>query len=280
MGEAIQTYQAQAIQTPPAAATFAQYLTARRRQLASVLPKHLTPERVCRVALTTFTRTPALMNCDMPSVFQAVQQASELGLEPGGALGQCYLVPYKNTCQLIVSYKGLIELARRSGEIESIEARVIHENDEYSVEFGLHSDLRHRPCLSGEPGPLVMVYAIARLKGGMVQFEVMTRAEVEAIRKRSRSGNSGPWVTDYDEMAKKTAVRRLCKFLPISSEKLAMALEAEAGDSKEDALTPAVQPEADVPEVQPVEGDVVPPEEPPKVSRSQGLAAKLRGKAE
>ena len=283
MANEIQTYQTQAIQSPPAAATFAQYLTARRRQLASVLPKHLTPERVCRVALTTFTRTPALMQCDMASVFQAVQQASELGLEPGGALGQCYLVPYKNTCQLIVSYKGLIELARRSGEIESIEARVIHENDEYSVEFGLHSDLRHKPCLTGEPGPLVMVYAIARLKGGMVQFEVMTRSEVESIRRRSRSGNSGPWVTDYDEMAKKTAVRRLCKFLPISSEKLAQALDAESGDM-DDGLTQAKVSEAEdgmpMPEADaaPIEGEVVEPAAPQRGSRSQGLAEKLRAK--
>ena len=284
MGNEIQTYKNGGAIQQEASTTFAQYLSARRRQLASVLPKHLTPERVCRVALTTFTRTPALMNCDMPSVFQAVQQASELGLEPGGALGQCYLVPYKNTCQLIVSYKGLIELARRSGEIESIEARAIYENDEYNVEFGLHSDLRHRPCLSGDPGRLVMVYAIARLKGGMVQFEVMTREEVESIRKRSRSGNSGPWVTDYAEMAKKTVVRRLCKFLPISSEKLAMALDNENQDVDDSALQRAVYNE---PPVQDETEEEVPEEQPPeqaqqapKKSRSQSLASRLAEKAE
>ena len=224
---------------------FAQYLAPRRRQLASVLPSHLTPERVCRVALSTVTKTPALLACDMASVFLAVQQAAELGLEPGGALGQCYLIPYGKNCQLIVSYKGLIELARRSGEIESIEARVVHERDDFSVELGLHSDIRHHPCLDGEPGKTVMAYAVARLKGGMTQFEVMTRAEVDAIRRRSRSGNSGPWVTDYDEMARKTVVRRLCKYLPISNEKVSAALEIESADfQKQENPVPA--PDIDV----------------------------------
>ena len=280
------------LQTP--AQSFGQYLAARRKQIASVLPKHLTPERVCRVAMTAFTKTPALAQCDMASVYQAVQQAAELGLEPGGALGQCYLLPYGRTCQLIVSYKGLIELARRSGEIESIEARVVHENDDYSVEFGLHSDIRHRPCLDDNPGPLVLVYAVARLKGGMVQFEVMTRAEVNAIRRRSRSGNSGPWVTDYDEMARKTVVRRLCKYLPISAEKLASALAVEETDEVPPApMTPAEviqpseesgQPEAAVPESPAPESAEAPapeaaPEAAPRRSaRASRLSEKLAAK--
>lgn len=233
---------------PSPVQNFGQYLAARRKQIASVLPKHLTPERVCRVAMTAFTKTPALAQCEMASVYQAVQQAAELGLEPGGALGQCYLLPYGRTCQLIVSYKGLIELARRSGEIESIEARVVHENDEYDVSFGLHSDIHHKPCLDGDPGQMVMVYAVARLKGGMVQFEVMTRADVDAIRRRSRSGNSGPWVTDYDEMARKTVVRRLCKYLPISAEKLAMAFEAEDSDIQLPTIPAAPQQPSGAPE--------------------------------
>lgn len=253
------------LQTP--AQSFAQFLAARRKQIASVLPKHLTPERVCRVALTAYTKTQALAQCDMASVYQAVQQAAELGLEPGGALGQCYLLPYGRTCQLIVSYKGLIELARRSGEIESIEARVVHENDEYEVSFGLHSDIKHRPCLDGDPGQMVMVYAVARLKGGMVQFEVMTRAEVDAIRRRSRSGNSGPWVTDYDEMARKTVVRRLCKYLPISAEKLSMAFEAEDSDTIAAQAIAQAQPAADASQV--VDSVAVPtPEESSEVPQT------------
>lgn len=245
----------QAIQKTPAA-TFGQFLAARKGQLLSVLPKHLTPERVCRVALNTFNRTPALAKCDMVSVFQAVQQAAELGLEPGGALSQCYLLPYGDKCQLIVSYKGLIELARRSGEILSIEARVIHEHDEYDVEFGLHSDIKHRPCLKGDPGELVMVYAIARLKDGTIQTEVMTRADVESIRRRSRSGKSGPWVTDYEEMARKTVVRRLCKYLPISTEKYALAMEADAADFD---AAPAIPVQTPAPEPAPADAEKVLP---------------------
>lgn len=259
--------------------TFAQFLAPRRKQLASVLPSHLTPERVCRVALTTITKTPALLECDMASVYQAIQQAAELGLEPGGALGQCYLIPYGKNCQLIVSYKGLIELARRSGEIESIEARVVHERDEFDVEFGLHSDIRHRPCLDGDPGQMVMVYAVARLKGGMVQFEVMTRAEVDSIRKRSKSGNSGPWVTDYDEMARKTVVRRLCKYLPISSEKISMALETESADFRAQDMpdmqteTSPASAEAD-PDDEPEETKTPTPDVP--ATKAKKLAEKLK----
>lgn len=219
--------------------TFAQYLAARKKQIASVLPKHLTPERVCRVALTAYTKTPGLAGCDMASVFQAVQQAAELGLEPGGALNHCYLIPYGNQCQFIVSYRGLIELAMRSGEIESIEANCVFEGDEFDECYGMKRNLFHRPNRTGERGEFLLVYAVANYKNGSAKFVVMDKAEIEAIRGRSRAGRSGPWVTDYFEMAKKTAIRRLCKSLPMASEKLAQAIEAD--DKSAEAVETAFQ---------------------------------------
>ncbi len=212
---------------------FRDYLDARRGNLATVLPKHLTPERVIKIALAAYSKTPKLRECSMDSVYAAVLQAAELGLEPGGALGHAYLVPYGQTCTFIPGYRGLIELARRSGEIESIEAHVVYERDTFKLRFGLDLTLEHEPYLDGDPGKLRFVYGIARLKGGERQVEVMTKAQIDAIRARSRSGNNGPWVSDYEEMARKTVVRRLCKYLPLSPERaqpLSTAIEHDESD--------------------------------------------------
>lgn len=213
-----------------AISNFNQYLELRKSTLSRVLPKHMTPERLIKVAMLAYSKTPKLRECSLESVGQAVMQAAELGLEPGGVLGHAYLVPYGNTCTLIPGYRGLIELARRSGEIESIEAHVVYANDKFTLKFGLDPVLEHEPNLDSEPGGLRFVYAIAKLKDGGKQLEVMTKAQVDAIRKRSKSGNNGPWVTDYEEMARKTVVRRLVKYLPLSTERaetLAKALELD-----------------------------------------------------
>ena len=223
--------------------TLSQALGAKQKYLAQVLPKHLTAERVIKVAITAASRTPSLLQCTPQSFVMAVIQASQLGLEAGSPLGEAYLVPYKTECTLIVGYRGLIALARRSGEIESIEAHVVHARDHFVLEFGLESRIEHRPWMptppreaskeawdawiaDADPGPMVAVYAVAKLRGGQKQAEVMTRAQVDAIRARSRASSSGPWVTDYEEMSKKTVVRRLAKYLPMSIE-MAGALDHE-----------------------------------------------------
>jgi recombination protein RecT len=210
-------------------ATLKDLLTRALPSMKHVLPRHLTPERLVKVALAATGRTPKLLECTPASVLECVMQAAQLGLEPGGPLGHAYLVPYGNTCTLIVGYRGLIDLARRSGEIESIEARVVFERDEFRVAYGLNPVLEHVPNLMSDPGQMIMVYGIARLRGGGVQAEVMTRSQVEGIRRRSKSGSrsDSPWATDYDEMARKTVVRRLCKYLPLSVE-LADVIEGEA----------------------------------------------------
>jgi recombination protein RecT len=228
---------ARAIQTiDPRQATLKDLLSRALPAMKQVLPRHLTPERLVKVALAATGRNQDLLACTADSILDCVMQAAQLGLEPGGPLGHAYLIPYKNKCTLIVGYKGLIELARRSGEIDSIEARVVYERDEFRVAYGLNPVLEHVPNLSGDPGQLIMVYAIARLRGGGVQAEVMTRSQVNAIRQRSRASGSGPWVTDYDEMARKTVVRRVCKYLPLSVE-LADVLEGEARVEEHHAAT-------------------------------------------
>lgn len=224
--------------------TLSAFLDGRKTFIAKVIPRHLTPDRVVKVAITAASRTPKLLECTPESFALAVIQASQLGLEAGSPLGEAYLVPYGRECALIVGYRGLIALARRSGEIESIEAHVVHTRDRFELSFGLDAKLSHTPHMpappraadgdaamkawaeDADPGLLVAVYAIARLKGGAVQYEVMTRAQVDAIRARSRSSGNGPWVTDYEEMARKTVVRRLAKYLPMSIE-MAQAIDLD-----------------------------------------------------
>lgn len=201
-----------------------------KKQMALALPKSLTADRLTRIVLTEFRKTPALLRCDRESLFGAVLQCAALGLEPGSALGHCYLLPYGKTCQLIIGYRGMIDLARRSGQIVSLYAYVVHEKDEFNYKLGLYPDVEHVPSSEAAPGPVTHVYAVAKLKDGGVQFEVMSRAEIEAVRARSKAGRSGPWVTDWDAMAKKTVIRRLFKYLPVSIE----AVRATEIDEKAD----------------------------------------------
>jgi recombination protein RecT len=204
-----------------------------KSQLANALPKTLglAPDRFLRVALTALRQTPKLGLCDEPSFFGSLMTSAQLGLEVNTPLGEAYLVPYKTKCQLIIGYRGMISIARRSGQIQSISAQVVHEGDEFDFELGLNEKLRHVPK-APDGAKLTHAYAIARLVGGGVQYEVMTRAQIDAIRKRSPSCNIGPWVTDYDEMARKTACRRLFKYLPVSLE-LSKAIAVEDGGELE-----------------------------------------------
>jgi recombination protein RecT len=191
-------------------------------QIARALPKHLTPDRMTRIALTELRKVPKLLQCTPESFCGAIMACSQLGLEPGSALGQIYLIPFGKDVQVILGYKGMIELARRSGQIVSLAAHEVYEKDLFEFEYGLDEKLRHVPNLS-DRGALIAVYAVAKFVGGGHQIEVMSKQDVDKIRTRSKSGNSSPWVSDYSEMAKKTAVRKLFKYLPISIEKLQMA---------------------------------------------------------
>lgn len=214
---------------------FQQALVNQREVIISRLPQHMAGQgdRIIKTVVTAAMKNPAILKCSKDSIFLSVFQALDLGLEIGNALGEGYLVPYGATCQFIPGYRGLVSLARRSGKIRAIEARIVREEDEFDFSLGTNPQLTHKPVFSEQLAAMRAVYAIAFFNDGSTQFEVMVKAEVDAIRKRSRAAGSGPWVTDYDEMAKKTVVRRLSKYLPLSPE-LSKALEiqamVEAGD--------------------------------------------------
>jgi len=193
-------------------------LEGKKADLSMALPKHLTVDRLLRVALTACNKTPKLLECTRESLLSCVMDCASLGLEPDAALGRAYLIPYGQTCTLVIGYKGLADLAYRSGMVDSLDAYAVHENDRFELTLGLSPDIVHVPCPT-DPGAFKGVYAVARLKGTTFpKFVYMTKAEIDAIRKRSRASSNGPWVTDYEEMAKKTAVKRLAKLLPLSVE--------------------------------------------------------------
>ncbi len=211
-------------------------------ELQAVIPAHMKPEKLVKIALVAASRNPLLLQCSQASILKSLMVAGQLGLEPDGTLGSAYLVPYMNRktgqyeAQLIPGYRGLIDLARRSGQIRNISARVVYEKDKFEVHFGTEDRIIHEPSWEENPGKLKAVYAVAWFKDGSFQAEFMTRAQVDAIRARSMASGSGPWASDYDEMARKTVVRRLCKYLPLSPE-LAAAVELDnlaesGGDQK------------------------------------------------
>lgn len=202
-----------------------------KKQLALAVPKHLNADRMARIAATEVRKNKALLNTEPTSFLGSVMQAAQLGLEPGSALGQAYLVPYGNKCQLIIGYKGMIDLARRSGQVLSLNAYAVREGDDFNFQLGLKPDIHHVPSLEADriKKPIKYVYAVATLKGGGYQFEVMSRAEVEAVRAKAKSKNI--WNTYFEEMAKKTVIRRLFKYLPVSIE----ALEITNADAKREA---------------------------------------------
>lgn len=186
-------------------------------EFQKVLPKWITAERMARVVLTEFRKVPKLLDCTDVSLLKCVMQAAELGLEPGSALNQAYLIPFRDECTLIIGFRGLLELARRSGQVKDIYSEVVRANDEFEYALGLNPKLEHKPALK-DRGDAIFVYAVAHLKDGGHQFEVMTVEEVNVIRDKAlskiRNQKDTPWVQHWGAMARKTLLRRLCKYLP------------------------------------------------------------------
>ena len=211
-------------------------------QIAAALPKFLDTEHFVRSALTEFRLNPALAECSVPSVLGYFMQAAACGLEPASVLGQCYPVPFNNKktgqkeCQFLLSYRGMLAIARRSGEIASVIAEAVHEKDVFDVEYGLEPKLTHKPYLDGDPGKLKGCYVVVRFKGDGVEplIKYMPKSEIDKHRARSKAGSSGPWVTDYEEMAKKTVFRSIFKWLPVSIEQV-MATTGDGAVAKYNA---------------------------------------------
>lgn len=218
--------QALAVQQKQQLAQVRRLLEESMNGLKMALPKHIPAEYLMRVVLTSVQRTPDLLKCHPITLLGAVFQAAQLGLVPDGVLGQAYLVPFRNSkknrmeVQFIPGYKGLIALARRSGEVSTVNAEVVHAKDSFKYALGINPILEHVPTELADPGPITHVYAYARLRDGGFQMVVMNMRQVDAIRKRSQAARSGssPWTTDPEWMIKKTALKQLCKLLPASTE--------------------------------------------------------------
>lgn len=225
----------QALSEKAAQPSVFQLLEKSKAQIAAALPTHLSPQRMVRIATTEIRNNPELGTCDPVSFVGAIIQCSQLGLEPGNAMGHVYLIPFWNSkrgvkeVQVIPGYRGLIDLARRSGQIVSISARVVYSNDIFDYAYGLDERLEHIPA-RGDRGDITYVYAVAKLKDGGHQFEVMDMDQIGKVAK-----TTGPWKTHFDEMCRKTSIRRLFKYLPVSIE-IAKALDMidaeETGESQ------------------------------------------------
>lgn len=187
-------------------------------QIEKALPSVITPERFTRIALTAYSENAALQKCDADSFLGAMMQAAQLGVEPNTPLGQAYLIPYGNKVQFQLGYRGMIDLAYRSGEVQNIQAHEVYENDTFEYELGLNPKLRHVPALK-DRGNVILYYAVFKLTNGGVGFEVMSKEDVETFaKKKSKTYRNGPWQSDFDAMAKKTLVKRLLKFAPLKSD--------------------------------------------------------------
>lgn len=215
-----------------------------KESLGALLPKHVTTERIIKTLLVAANRNPELLLCTQSSIFETVQRSAELGLDLSGTLGEAYPVPFNNSVKvgeqwvtqkqatLIIGYRGLAKLARQTGEIGRIEAEPVYEFDHFVFEKGSNFRVEFRPLLVGDRGKLLGFFSYVRFKDGSESAEFMNVEQVEGVRKRSRTGGSSksPWATDYNEMGRKTVFRRHSKWLPLSSERFAQALEIDNED--------------------------------------------------
>ena len=246
-----------------ALAPFREALARSQASFAEALPatvrKYLTPERLTKITLAAISRSPQLLECTPESVLRSVMDAAALGLEPGGPLGQAYLVPFRNKgkpeAQLIIGYRGLITLARRSGEIESVASNVVFARDRFRCDLATGL-LEHEPFFAELPdgasqmsdddidaacdrGKPIAVYCVAKFVGGGQHVDVMTMADCEKIRRQSKAADSGPWANFYLEMCRKSVTKRAAKYWPLSIE-LADAMER---DDQRAVEVPAPQPQ-------------------------------------
>lgn len=243
----------------------AYFLRQKQGEIAKMLPRHLNAERLLKVAQIAATTTPALAECDVPSLVGAIGQCAQMGLEPNTVLGHAYLVPFNTkrkdaqgnerwvkSVQVIIGYKGLIDLARRSGQIVSIAAHEVCANDQFELVYGLDEKLNHIPAMQ-DRGGVIGFYAVAKLKDGGHCFEFMSTQQIQQIRDESqgyqqavkyKKQDAHPWGQHFIEMGRKTVIRRLAKYLPLSIEfQTAAALDGMADGGKDQHLDEAFEGE-------------------------------------
>ena len=202
--------------------TMQDYIKRMQGEIAKALPSVITPERFTRITLSALSSNQALQQCTPQSFLGAMMTAAQLGMEPNTPLGQAYLVPFRNhgkmECQFQLGYKGLIDLAYRSGEVSTIQAHTVYENDDFEYELGLEPKLHHVPAKSNRGNPSYF-YAVFRTKDGGYGFEVMSVEDIRAhAQKFSKAYNNGPWQSNFEEMAKKTVLKKVLKYAPLKTD--------------------------------------------------------------
>lgn len=239
MGQLAQQAQSKQIKAANPIEDIRGYIQGQWPKIAKVLPKHMSPERMMQLAISTINKNPKLADCTVESVLSCFMTASSLGLEPNdvNGLGQCYIIPYGRKATFIPGYRGLYKLALNSGEIQSITVEVVYEGDEFEYMLGDDARIVHKPSITADHKPenMVCAYCITRFNNGGIQRTVMSKADIERRRKESQSGkrSDSPWVKWYEEMAKKTVMRAASKTWPLQSEKAQAFQEATASDEME-----------------------------------------------
>ncbi len=213
-----------------------EYFRAHKAELEAVMPRGSNPDRLLQMAIMAVRQQPVLTDCTVSSLFGAVMACATIGLEPGSAFGHVTLIPFADNrtkrldVQVIIGARGLVELVRRSGAVLSIHAYVAHQADEFDVWLGTERRIIHKPSMDEPRGPVIAAYAVAHMASGGTEIEFMTRAEINRIMSYSMTrGQSGPWRDHFSEMARKTVLRRLCKYMPMSREaNMALAIDGQA----------------------------------------------------
>lgn len=230
----IQQKQQAVAESKKATAKMQDYVKKMEGEIAKALPSVMTPERFTRMVFTALSSTPGLANCTPKSFLGAMMNAAQLGLEPNTPLGQAYIIPYNNhgtpEAQFQLGYKGMIDLAYRSGEVEFIQCHVVYENDKFECNYGLEPKLSHVPA-DGDRGAATKVYALFKTKSGGFGFEVMSINEVSqhgAKFSKSFDSSSSPWKKNFNEMAKKTVLKKVLKYAPLKSDFIKAAYADES----------------------------------------------------
>lgn len=263
----VQTRQLKAIQTG-----LQGLLPALGQAIPSTMKRYLTPESLTKVAFLAIRKSPDLVKCTPESICQSVMEAATLGLEVGGPLGHAHLVPFQNRkkgimeCQLIIGYTGYINLARRSGEVSSVTAQVVYENDLFDIDLASGKPPTHKPLLKGDRGAPYLVYVVAYFKDGGFHPEMMTKSDIDAIRKKSKMSDGPAWRDNYWAMGLKSCIRKAKKMWPLSTN---TAIEMSKAERIEDKVEDWGEAPIDVPFTE------VLAEEPEPKSRTAEVLAQI-----
>ena len=183
--------------------------------------KYLTPDRITQIAITSISRSPQLLACTPPSILKAVMDIVQCGLEPGGPRGHAYIVPYGKEATAIIGYKGYIDMVMRSGLMRAPPiVNLVYEADTFSLDLGSGKPPKHTIDIrksQTERGEILGGYCVAQFKDGGAHVEWMGIDDIRKVMNRSRAG-PGPWKTDFEQMARKTVIRRAKNYWPLSSE--------------------------------------------------------------